>query len=884
MKFSYSYLNDKEFLKMVDNLHQKTLYVKIVALTWNEEPIEEIQGKATGGSLQVQGSSASRRQGSITMLVDDHNRNVYDVKNIISINKKISIEIGYVNTTDYYKQYDIIWIPLGIFILQSVNITHNLNSISMSLSFSDKMCLLDGSIGGTIGSAIDLAAYESDYDEEEYEDSVAIKYQYVSMFDLVKEVVHHLGGESLTNMIIQDIPEQIKYIRKFHIPTGLISVVYNILLVIENHWDYMNAATYEAQRAKIPKGIIVNPQDADGKSYFSVVSVDYDMYSLLVSLFPTIAASNKICSVYSDDDYKYKDSYVVYPTESLARDICQVFCNTTELFTATEAKEALENMTWYLYIWNDSNGIQQSYFTPSASYLPAGIKADDVAKYTIKNGSLLGYTLEDFTYSNSKKDLLTVQPGETVQSVLSKIVSKLGGNYEFFYDTEGVFHFQEIKNYLNTSKATYDLQQLKQDNNYLIDRTMGSAIYTFDNSEIVSNYNNTLLYSEVKNDYIIWGNHKTANGNQIAHRYHLAIDHKPDIGRIYDNIFFMVNTQGIEKQAKMAIMVDNIFDINTYGYYYYLTTDKTFYVYSKKLGVQPMILPYDATDSLAQGLYYQGQLTEMGELHSKYPNPHICYERQTTDKDGNAITQYWAFVTGALTLLTVYPRPELYSIKTTDYRSELLLQGLQQSILQSTPNNYYAELDAEWLKIYNLKAKKEGNYWIGDWREDIENSTTLEYYLELIDTDAAIGNFSISNIGKRTKAENGQSNCLFEPVAPDLQLLDAEADNLYEQIEECKRQHRNYLQLPHIIYKTLAGDSYQDAYNEIRNLLYQYTGYNEAVEITTLPIFHLDVNTRVTIHDTLSGIDGDYMISSYTVPFEIGGTTSFNCTKCLQKI
>ena len=82
----------------------------------------------------------------------------------------------------------------------------------------------------------------------------------------------------------------------------------------------------------------------------------------------------------------------------------------------------------------------------------------------------------------------------------------------------------------------------------------------------------------------------------------------------------------------------------------------------------------------------------------------------------------------------------------------------------------------------------------------------------------------------------------------------------------------------------MYGDYYQDAYNIARNLLYQYTDYNEAVSISTLPIYHLDVNTRITIKDTLTGIDGDYMISSYSVPFELNGTTSFSCVKCLQKI
>ena len=86
MKFSYKYLNDKEFLKHLDHLQQKTLYVKILSLNWNEQPLSEITGKATGGSLNVSNGSV-RRSGSISVIVDDSNRNVRDIQNIISINK-----------------------------------------------------------------------------------------------------------------------------------------------------------------------------------------------------------------------------------------------------------------------------------------------------------------------------------------------------------------------------------------------------------------------------------------------------------------------------------------------------------------------------------------------------------------------------------------------------------------------------------------------------------------------------------------------------------------------------------------------------------------------------------------------------------------------------
>ena len=55
----------------------------------------------------------------------------------------------------------------------------------------------------------------------------------------------------------------------------------------------------------------------------------------------------------------------------------------------------------------------------------------------------IGYTDTDFIYPLDK-DLLS-KAGETVVSVLDTIKNTLG-NYEYFFDVDGIFHFREIKN------------------------------------------------------------------------------------------------------------------------------------------------------------------------------------------------------------------------------------------------------------------------------------------------------------------------------------------------------------------------------------------------------------------------------------------------------
>ena len=76
----------------------------------------------------------------------------------------------------------------------------------------------------------------------------------------------------------------------------------------------------------------------------------------------------------------------------------------------------------------------------------------------------------------------------------------------------------------------------------------------------------------------------------------------------------------------------------------------------------------------------------------------------------------------------------------------------------------------------------------------------------------------------------------------------------------------------------------RSAYEEIRSALFQYINYSNQVSITTLPIYYLQPNSRITINDKLTGIYGDYMIKNLSIPLGIQGTMNINCTKALEKI
>ena len=61
----------KEFLRKLDSLHEREVYARIELMTFDELPIETIEGKITTGSINIDGSSAVRRSCSLTMVTND---------------------------------------------------------------------------------------------------------------------------------------------------------------------------------------------------------------------------------------------------------------------------------------------------------------------------------------------------------------------------------------------------------------------------------------------------------------------------------------------------------------------------------------------------------------------------------------------------------------------------------------------------------------------------------------------------------------------------------------------------------------------------------------------------------------------------------------------
>lgn len=176
-------------------------------------------------------------------------------------------------------------------------------------------------------------------------------------------------------------------------------------------------------------------------------------------------------------------------------------------------------------------------------------------------GDDIGFIFTDFTYPGE----LISNIGESIASILEKIKNTLG-NYEFFYDIEGNFVFQEIKNYLNNSQSSYVIESQSGDKtipykkadyldslktsgtisnmSYYMDRARGRSVYQFINANLIASYSNAPQYQEIKNDFIIWGQ---KGESKLPIRYHLAIDKKPEVGHTYRCFSYTDENDGLKK-------------------------------------------------------------------------------------------------------------------------------------------------------------------------------------------------------------------------------------------------------------------------------------------------------------------------------------------------
>lgn len=492
------------------------------------------------------------------------------------------------------------------------------------------------------------------------------------------------------------------------------------------------------------------------------------------------------------------------------------------------------------------------------------IAAPPVAGFenTYYQGDLVGYRETPLTYPGE----LILKMGQTVTNLLDEIVSTLG-NYEYFYDAEGIFHFRQIKNYQatgvtplnydptitvevvdsqgNISQQTQDLDKSLQ-SLYFPRYTDDAFINEFADQNLVSQIGYNPDYSKIKNDFICWGTKQDDSNSEVMVRYHLAIDVRPkDIPK-------PVTEEEIE------VIRDN-----------YSLCHKT---------IRKVMNKNDGTIS-----------------RYAVENAYIPDE----------VNETWGEV-AALSLDEAFP--DLDASYHFNWREELYRQALL-AYGTSTEGSYYdEELMAEWRNIFDPSSTwdlKGMDSFQRNWEDHFgeDNDETpwagytvdvkiapekLRYWLDIIDTSAGVGVYGVNRIGRRTIAqENTKINQVFEGEIPDLVFIENTG-----QPQEMIENTQYYISIgqaysfvnPDQLQYFQEVNSFGTCYESVREMLYNNLIYNATASLTAIPILYLDVNKVVHLNFPELGITGDFVINNISMQFGNNPTMSLSLNEAIVMV
>lgn len=517
------------------------------------------------------------------------------------------------------------------------------------------------------------------------------------------------------------------------------------------------------------------------------------------------------------------------------------------------------------------NGSKSIFFTPDYSSFSYSLPENYAGDYhRVSSDQNIGYELTDLTYPGDK---LQLNAGETVAALLDKIAKALG-NFEYFYDLDGKFHFQEIKNYINTRITENDSEK----ETYFQTYNTGMIAQYFRDSKLITQISVNPKFDNIKNDFIVYGNINNSDGTGSPLKMHVVIDQKPD--------FNIVNE--IKQKAESS---ENLPDRPV----------------PPKKPIEPLKKDYKTDEEYKEACAkYNDALQDYSEDLEKYKKAMKIYPQELLNYR--------------------YSKIEL---KDFPWQEELYMQALIKKESGTTSPYYDEELIAEWRKVYNPGTmdwfvwadSDDGKYFskAGGWFEETlrvvsyapltdcfgnkqpelsspsdepyqlnilispwnpsfyGDTSQLTYWLDFID----LPQYSVPAIGRRTKVTSNEK--ISKMTWPEIPQI------IFYTGDTCPATEDNYegYQTFHLSDQTVdlftTDDANITALDEIRNLISSHLVYNLQLSITCFPMYHLEPNTLIYIYNKAAAIDGTFQISQFTIPLGYNGTMSITATEILSK-
>lgn len=821
---------NKDFLYMLSRQKHRIVYIRLTALDLSDNILESLEGVVNQGSISIDGKSAVRRSINLTANI----LNANEIKTYIwALKTKCKIEIGLNNSIN--SNYDnIIWFNQGIFILTAFSSSYSLNQIqTISLQGRDKMCNLDGSVGGVLVAGGTFDSY--DYMDENGYIEKNIKYP---VKQIIRDLVHQFGNEPFHNIFINDLDMEGMELLEYRNTEPL------YLWRLVNSSQYINGTAIKEQPC-------------------------------------TILATNESTTI----------NNIVY-----------------------------ENLF----------NLESDSITPSIIHF--GDKTRSYYCTKIEYGNTAGYQLIDLIYP----DTLEAKAGESVTSILDKIIKNLLSNYEYFYDTDGHFIFQKKRSYdveefssirTNSNGIKYALS--------LTEAQQEEIAYTFGDFELITAFSENPNIANVKNDFTVWGERSGVDGDKLPIHMRYAIDNYPTqyttIEVTADELIDYNKKYGLNVQPQQSITfiasptfkqsknltssgdrINNALNPSLY-------LDQCYYVNWREVlwQMQNDYRKFNHLDNFEQKV-----IAANGSL---YPSGKTGYEQYYIDIEGFWREQYnlllWSDILNDAGLQRQLKHDTnyfyirgitSYEIKDEIERLKQIAQGQQNiedivyddagilfptegdsqlgTLINSWETRFLSvlqDLDQDAEPHYAVLPK---NYYYKEnepktlfWNKKVfEAPNQLNFYIDFMSGDSELmKNAGVPNIQHRPKVEtNNDVKAIDYAKVPNIIYCKNAVPNVDKQ-----RSDYSYFyvgdKMDKMFTRATQGLSAKEA---IQDMVYNYAQTAEAVSITCIPIYHLEPNTKIHIDSDEYDIHDDYVIQSMTIPLAYNGTMSISATKARKRI
>lgn len=828
------YDHKNKFFQKIDQMVIQKQYVRITLLDWKENPLKEIEGElSAGGQMSKDGSSSVRRTCQLTCAVSNGDYDIDDATMDFAINKKIYLEFGVENLTGGYLDYPILWFPQGVFFISECSCTTNTTSaVSISLTLRDKMCMLNGEIGGKFQSTTLFDEMDTQLPSGEY---VVEK---VLVYNIIQELVNHFGEEDLNNIIIEDVPLKLRAIARWMGETPLYLV------------SQGDDAGYIAQV----------DQPADDADYITIENGMDAGYTYLDFTYPselTAQAGETVCDVLDNvknmlGNYEYfYDEFGIFHFREIKNYI-----------QTTQATTNINSMNKNDYLIEISTGKSSFTFTDDINLasLTSSPKYENIKNdYVVQGkkqptGSNISYDIRYHLVIDDKPR----PPYDTRQNFLIYKDTSTGLNHGAFVmmvdELPEVGNMNLIYGFPYCTVAEHNLSEFK---NQL--------------SDLVNNqwkFESTLNEEDVRNEIL-----------DMLNEYYPELEDKlcptltTYLSLYNDYVMLIVGVnedditydKAIQSHTKQLAESEKVFKAMT-------PDDSPEYAEAKRIYEVDEAILSRAIEAITAD---RDALVENLNLNKEQMFGIIDAEIKLINETASDDMPMWTeFVYWNGAAYEIVERVYFGEYQPEDWRVELYVQGLSAKLNGTDQGPYFQELDVIVPMIYDLENKM--------YYEDAEPY----YFLDFIDpSTSGLGQFSVANIGRRRNVSvDDQINCLFAPEIPEVVFIDMGSETANDDFEDMLLQGYKPSKTRTSIYNKLAiGGHANPAFDRIKYDLYLHTNYQKTINATAIPAYYLEPNTRVTIIDGSTNTSGDYMINSVTLPFGPNNLMNFNGSEVFER-